>query len=181
MDTRSVNRTDIFNILFIFVDATWATDVDDRRSTSGMVCMLNGGAISWKSKKQPIIAQSSCESEIIAATSGANEGAFLRDLLDEIGCPQTCTTMYEDNQACRQLVENPGALRERSKHFELRFLKIQEYAERGMIRMVQVPTKFQLADMLTKRLDPGNHQRLRRMILGHDAFDHRRYFAESNN
>ena len=77
--------------------------------------------------------------------------------------------------------ENPGALRERSKHFELRFLKIQEYAERGMIRMVQVPTKFQLADMLTKRLDPGNHQRLRRMILGHDAFDHRRYFAESNN
>ena len=179
--TRSVNRTDIFNVLFIFVDATWATDVDDRRSTSGMVCMLNGGAISWKSKKQPIIAQSSCESEIIAATSGANEGAFLRDLLDEIGCPQTCTTMYEDNQACRQIVENPGALRERSKHFELRFLKIQEYAERGMIRMVQVPTKFQLADMLTKRLDPGNHQRLRRMILGHDAFDHRRYFAESNN
>ena len=73
------------------------------------------------------------------------------------------------------------ALRERSKHFELRFLKIQEYAERGMIRMVQVPTKFQLADMLTKRLDPGNHQRLRRMILGHDSFDHRRYFAESNN
>ena len=45
----------------------------------------------------------------------------------------------------------------------------------------QVPTKFQLADMLTKRLDPGNHQRLRRMILGHDTFDHRRYFAESNN
>ena len=68
--------------------------LDTRRSTTGFVGMLNGGPVCWKSQKQPIVAQSSCEAEFIAACKGANEVCFLRDLLGEWGY---------DNTAAKQL------------------------------------------------------------------------------
>ena len=173
--SRRVDLPDSFNRLYLFVDATWADDKTDRKSTSGIICMLNGGPVSWKSKKQPIIAQSSCEAEIIAATAGANEAAFLRDLLEEIGCTQVPTRCYEDNQACRMIIENPGSLRERSKHFEIRFLKVAEYAQRGVIDVVQIPTKWQLADLLTKRVSPARHRFLCDLLLGTTFFNHQLY------
>ena len=108
------------NRLFLFTDATWADCEDTRKSTTGMVLHLNGGPTSWKSKRQPIIAQSSCESEIIAATYGANEACFVRELLTEIGLPPHTIRAYEDNTSTRQLANDPGKLRNRSKHFELR-------------------------------------------------------------
>lgn len=46
-----------------FSDADWAGDIDDRRSTSGMVTKINGTAVSWKSKKQTSVALSSAEAE----------------------------------------------------------------------------------------------------------------------
>jgi hypothetical protein len=85
--TRSADPS-IANKLFLFVDATWADCPDNRRSTSGIICMPNGGAVSWSSKKQEIVAQSSCESELIAACAGANDAMFIRYLLEDIGAPQ---------------------------------------------------------------------------------------------
>ena len=101
----------------------------------------------WKSKKQPIIAQSSCESEIIAATYGANEAVFVKQLLEEIGVDTPSIRVYEDNTGATAIANNPGKLRQRSRHFELRFLKVQEYVTRRICNMVQVPTSYQLADM----------------------------------
>ena len=51
----------MINQLWGYVDADWAGNVDDRRSTSGYVLMLNGAAISWKSKRQPVAALSTAE------------------------------------------------------------------------------------------------------------------------
>ena len=88
----------------MFVDATWADCLDTRRSTTGFVGMLNGGPVCWKCQKQPIVAQSSCEAEFIAACKGANEISFIRDLLGEWGLRQGTTRMYEDNTAAKQLI-----------------------------------------------------------------------------
>ena len=60
----------------------------------------------------------------------------------------------------------------------LRFLKVREYAEDGTIKLVQVPTKWQLADLFTKRLAPKTHAHLRAIVLGDAQFDHSRYDAE---
>ena len=56
-----------------YVDASLGTDPDDSKSQTGYVFMLNGGAISWRSSKQSVVAQSSMESEYIAASKPANE------------------------------------------------------------------------------------------------------------
>eukprot|EP00253_Pinus_taeda_P035248 PITA_35248 len=56
-----------------FVDADWAGDLDQRRSTSGYVFNLFGGVVSWMSKKQSIVALSTTEVEYMATTHASKE------------------------------------------------------------------------------------------------------------
>ena len=57
-----------------YSDSDMTGDVDDRKSTSGMIYFLLGGAICWQSTKQKIVALSSCEAEYIAASTAATQG-----------------------------------------------------------------------------------------------------------
>ena len=67
-----------------YSDADFVGDVDDRKSTSGIVYMIGGSTICWQSQKQKVIALSSCEAEYIAATTAACQGVWLRRMLDEL-------------------------------------------------------------------------------------------------
>ena len=71
-----------------FVDADWAGDLDQRRSTSGYVFNLFGGAVSWMSKKQSVVAQSTTEAEYMAATHASKEEVWLQRLCSSIGLVQ---------------------------------------------------------------------------------------------
>eukprot|EP00253_Pinus_taeda_P026067 PITA_26067 len=61
-----------------FVDANWAGDFDQRRSTSGYVFNLFGGVVSWMSKKQSVVALSTTEVEYMAATHARKEAVWLQ-------------------------------------------------------------------------------------------------------
>ena len=61
-----------------YVDASFDTDPNDSKSQTGYVLLFNGGAISWCSPKQSIVAGSMCEAEYIAASEAANEGVHIR-------------------------------------------------------------------------------------------------------
>ena len=63
----------------------WAGDHVDRKSTSGFIFMLNGGPISYASKKQAIVALSSTEAEYVALNLAVREATWLRLLLTELG------------------------------------------------------------------------------------------------
>ena len=67
-----------------FTDSDWAGDIDSRKSTSGYVFLLYGGAISWKSTKQSVVATSSTEAEYIACSEAAKEALWIRRLHAEI-------------------------------------------------------------------------------------------------
>ena len=66
-----------------------AGDKESRKSTSGFIFMLNGGPVSWCSKRQPTVALSSTKAEYIALTLAAKEATWLRLLLTELGLLQT--------------------------------------------------------------------------------------------
>jgi hypothetical protein len=68
-----------------YVDASFDTDPDDSKSQTGYVFMLNGGALSWESCKQDLVAQSTMESEYNSASEAANEGVRLRKFVIELG------------------------------------------------------------------------------------------------
>jgi hypothetical protein len=59
-----------------YTDASFQTNKDDSKSYSGFVFTLNGGAISWKSSKQDMVADSTTEAEYIAASEAAKEGIW---------------------------------------------------------------------------------------------------------
>jgi len=67
-----------------YTDSDWAGDVEDRRSCSGNVLTLAGGAISWKSRKQPTVSLSTMEAEYIALSEISKEIVYLKRLLNHM-------------------------------------------------------------------------------------------------
>ena len=61
-----------------YIDASFDTDLDDSKSQSGYVFLLNGGAFSWCSSKQSVVVESTCKVEYLAASEAANEGVHIR-------------------------------------------------------------------------------------------------------
>ena len=129
-------------------DSDWAT----RHSTSGYVFQLSRAAISWMSKKQPCVALSSCEAEIIAASEAAKEATHLRSFLSELGLGTAPpTSLSVDNQAARDLAYNPEH-HARTKHIDRRHFFIREKVEDLTLVVPFVRSAENLADFFTKPL-----------------------------
>jgi hypothetical protein len=73
-----------FPELVCYTDSDWAGDRSDRRSTGGYVFLLLGGAVSWKSKKQGVVATSTAEAEYVALSEAVKESIWINRLLREI-------------------------------------------------------------------------------------------------
>ncbi|KAH0696073.1 hypothetical protein KY289_013555 [Solanum tuberosum] len=71
-----------------FYDSDYAGDLDDRKNTSGYAFMLSSGAVSWPSKKQPIVTLSTTEAELLAATTCVSQDIWLRNILIELNFKQ---------------------------------------------------------------------------------------------
>ena len=83
-----------------YADADWAGDHSDRKSTSGWVAMVNGDPISWRCKKQSVVALSTCEAELYAEAAAIQEVQWIRGILAELGlASKEASTVYGDNQS----------------------------------------------------------------------------------
>jgi hypothetical protein len=147
-----------------YSDASYAEDKKDRHSTSGQVHLKNGGAISWKSKKQKIVSLSSMEAEYIALTDATKEGIWLKKMEKELNEDHTILTIYEDNQSAIKTANNK-IHNDRSKHIDVRYHFIREKIENGELKLVYCPTEYMVADIMTKALGKVAHVRLR-MAMG---------------
>jgi len=135
------------------VDSDWAGDVDARRSTTGFIFTLNGGPVSWGSKRQSTVATSTAEAEYVAAAMATKEALWLRKLLSALGVDGGAVPMGEDNQACLALVNNPEATG-RTKHVDVAYHMVRDYMARGDVTFYFLPSAEMPADGLTKAL-PG--------------------------
>jgi len=63
-----------------YTDSDFAGDPDDRKSTSGYVFMLAGGAVSWRARMHPLVACSTVEAEYIGASDATKEAIWMRSL-----------------------------------------------------------------------------------------------------
>jgi Reverse transcriptase (RNA-dependent DNA polymerase) len=138
--------------LMRYSDSDMAGDIDDRKSTTGIAFFLGTNLISWVSRKQKVVALSSCEAEYIAATSAACQGIWLQYLLANLlhqGSGKV--KLYIDNKSTISLCKNP-VYHDRSKHIDTRFHYIRECVEEGKIEVEHIGTNDQLADILTKLL-----------------------------
>uniref|UniRef100_A0A2N9ELY1 CCHC-type domain-containing protein n=1 Tax=Fagus sylvatica TaxID=28930 RepID=A0A2N9ELY1_FAGSY len=132
-----------------YVDADYAGEVDDRRSTTGYVFTLSGGPICWKSILQSIVAMSTTEAEYMAVAEAAKEALWLKGLVKELGLNQGGVQMHCDSQSAIYLAKNQ-VYHARTKHIDVRFHKIRELIVTGDIVLEKVHTSENAADMLTK-------------------------------
>lgn len=137
--------------LVSYSDVDWGSQ-SHRHSISGYAFLIDGGAISWSSKKQPIIALSTTEAEYIALTHAGRELVWLRQLLSEIARPlHHPSTLHCDNQSAIALSKD-NMINARTKHFDIRYHWIRELVSDNVISITYCPTDTMVADVLTKAL-----------------------------
>src|SRR3954463_3783597 len=91
-----------------YSDAGWADDPDTRRSTTGYCIFLGTSLISWRSKRQEVVSQSSTEAECRAMADTTLEIHWLREFLSDIGISvQTLIPMHCDNKSVIAIASNP--------------------------------------------------------------------------
>ncbi|XP_074346207.1 secreted RxLR effector protein 161-like [Apium graveolens] len=151
-------------ILSGFSDSDLEGNIEDRKSTGGMVFYLNDSLITWVSQKQRCVALSSCEAEFMAATAATCQGVWLQKLLSQIvNVKLGPVVMYLDNKSAIDLAKNP-TFHGRSKHIDIRYHFIRECVERGEIELKHVSTNEQKADVLTKALGAVKFERMRDLL-----------------
>lgn len=152
--------------LCVYSDSDWAGDPSDRRSITGYVMQLCGGAISWYSKKQSTVSLSSTEAEYNAGAETAREVTWLRALLTDMGEEQKHPTIVQiDNQGAIAMGNGSGSV-DRRKHIDVKHHYLKEKVEMGILELVYVPSASNLADIFTKPLDKIKFIPLRDAVMG---------------
>ena len=150
--------------LTAYSDSDFAGDIDDRRSTTGCVFLISSGAVSWLSKKQPVVSLSTTEAEYIAAASCACKCVWLSRVLEQLGYEQKeCTTILCDISSSIKLSKNP-VLHGRSKHIDIRFHFLREMVKENVVNLSYCKTQDQIADIMIKPLGLEVFLKLRRLL-----------------
>jgi hypothetical protein len=135
-----------------YSDADWAGCPDTRRSTSRFCIFFGNSLVSWSSKRQNTVSQSSAEAEYRAIANAVSECSWLRHLLAELRCKvPSATVAFCDNISSVYMSRNPVHHR-RTKHIELDIHFVREKVAIGELRVTHVPSVRQLADVFTKGL-----------------------------
>ncbi|CAI7834489.1 unnamed protein product [Closterium sp. NIES-53] len=140
-------------------NASWVDVSAMQQSSQGYTFSLGSGSVSWRSTRSSSVLRSSCEAEIYAGAMAAQELRWLTYLLTDLGeRPRSSPVLYVDNKAMIALCQE-HRLEQRTKHIALRYFLARELQQRGQLRLAYVATRANTADIFTKALPPGDHQR----------------------
>jgi hypothetical protein len=134
-----------------YADADWASDHISRKSVTGYIIKLAGGAVSWVSRKQKTVALSSTEAEYMCLSDTTRQIVWIESLFKELNFDISNIALCGDNQGAIFLASNP-AQEHRSKHIDIRYHYIRECVEGKKVILHYVPTTEQIADIMTKCL-----------------------------
>ena len=151
-----------------YSDADWASSTDDRRSISGYCFRLNrtGPSISWKSRKHPIVALSSCEAEFITVAAAVQGGLYLTQIVGDKSGVSDPVLIFEDNQGTIASSKNP-INRQRSKHIGVgyHFIRNVRVENAGKIIIKYCPVASMVADVMTKPATKFKLQKFRPQLF----------------
>ena len=153
----SSGRSDSTLAVLGHCDSDWGGSIDDRRSVSGTVFTIAGGAVTWQAQRQKSVALSTVEAEYMAACQAAKDAVWLRAFLVGLGLNASAPTSIQcDSQGAIALAKNPEH-HQRSKHIDMRYHFVREQVTGGAITLVYTSTSDMVADQLTKPLSREMH------------------------
>jgi len=137
-----------------YIDADWAGDRNDRKSTSGYAFLLNGGTISWESKKQICTALSTMESEFVACASAVQEVVWLKRFFEHLNIAKNSKdpmTLYCDSQATIAYTKDPK-YHSKTKHIDIKYNFVRYIVASGEVNLQYIPTREMIVDPFTKAI-----------------------------
>jgi hypothetical protein len=141
-----------------YSDADRATQ-DHRCAISGFAVLVDGGAVSWLSKKQELVTLSTMEAKYVGTTHAAKELIWFRHLIEEIFCPLSYPiVLHLDNQSAITLANSEKQFHTRTKHIDICYHFIKFAIQNGTIILLYCPTENMIADILTKSVPLIKHK-----------------------
>lgn len=151
-------------IIDCYVDADWAGDNLDRKSTTGFVIRLFGNVIYWKSRKQKSVTKASTFAEYVALSEAVSELKFVKELLNILNVKLVKPiNIYEDNSGALNIAKY-GNFTKNSKHIEVHYHYVHEYVKEGIIDVIKVNSDDNIADIFTKSLSREKFEKFRSML-----------------
>ena len=132
------------------IDADWGMDPDTNKSMMGYCFWFGGGPISWQSRRQKVVSDSSTEAELRAAHYAVKECKWICDVLSDLGeLKEEPTIIYEDNQGLLKITENTQAL-DRCRHISRQANSLRESIHHRIVELRYIASKENPADIFTK-------------------------------
>ncbi|GLT43009.1 hypothetical protein SLA2020_169860 [Shorea laevis] len=157
------SRSDEIKLLG-FTDSDWAGSEDDMKSTSGCCFSIGSGMISWCSRKQDTVAQSTAESEYIAAADAANQAIWIRKVMRDLKHAQKePAVILCDNKFTIAIVKNP-VFHRRTRHIKVKYHSIREAENDNEVQLIHCSSEEQIADIFTKGLQKSRFELLREQV-----------------
>eukprot|EP00253_Pinus_taeda_P016032 PITA_16032 len=156
-------RSMIGSLLYL-TDADWARSVDDRKGTSGGAFFMGRRLVSWFNKKQSSIALSTAEAEYVTAASCCTQLLWMMQKLQDMQI--TCTppiSIFCDNTSAINISKNP-IMHSKTKHIPIKYHFLREQVLEQKVKLEYVPSKEQVADILTKPLPRETYEYLRQKL-----------------
>ncbi|UYV69157.1 hypothetical protein LAZ67_6002607 [Cordylochernes scorpioides] len=153
--------------LIAFSDASWASDIVDRKGVSGHLIILAGAPIIWRSTKQTVTALSTMESEYIALSSAVKDITWVRNLMEQLKMSSLIcgeTKVFCDNQAAISHAEN-YIDKSKTRHFAVKYHFVREKISEEAIELFYTPSAENPADFLTKPLARSQHEKYCRALM----------------
>jgi hypothetical protein len=152
------------NVLVAYADSSFSTP----RSQGCRMVMMNGGAISFTSKRHTTTDDSTTAAELTEAYLCACDVEGFRNINEEIGLrAEGPTILYQDNQSAIQIAMNRGSLSKKTRAMEVRVLAVRNKVEDMKVVPIYLETKNMLADIGTKSLEPKPFTSLRDQAFGY--------------
>ena len=125
---------------------------------------MAGAPIWWFSRKESVVALSSCEAEYIALVMLAQEVIFIKMMLKELDIYIGTVPIYIDSQSAQDLAEE-AKYRKGSRHIDIKNHWIRDAIDKADFYLIDIDTELNVADLFTKALSVAKFKRFRSQLL----------------
>ena len=175
-------------VLETFVDANWAGDTESRISISGYVMMLNDSLIGWRSQAQRNVTLSSGESEYVSLSDAVKEVKYVHMLCGDMGINLELPMVIRIDNVGAMFMAETASASNRTRHIDVKYHHVRETIAEGLIKLVFVESKKNLADIFTKNVNKAILELHQEKMIGrkgeienHDSYDQGRVLEEQTD